>query len=74
MNHANNMSRKSGFKDGFSPKGPSVECELPHHFDPLLGRCVVEIGLCPLLAEGANSDAALLVHRILPLLKVAHLS
>jgi RND family efflux transporter MFP subunit len=53
------MSRKSGFSNRFSLKGPSVEGELPHHPKALGRSCRQQVWLGSLRGEFANPDRRL---------------
>src|SRR6185436_15919051 len=54
------MSRKSEFSNGFSFESPSVECELPHHFQTLRGRCFGQIVYISfvLIAKARNANVS----------------
>ena len=48
---ADNMSRKSGFKNRLSFESPSVQSQLPHHLDALGNRRVFQVILGALGCE-----------------------
>lgn len=53
--NSHNMSRKSGF-NGFSLHLPSVNRELPHHRQSLLGRRANQVGFSTLIAQCGHAN------------------
>jgi hypothetical protein len=69
--NADNVSRKSGFRDGFSFKGPGGQRELPHHPDSFGRSAGLQVSLRLLLAKLSYSEGATLfgMFRLLTRLK-----
>jgi|HubBroStandDraft_6_1064221.scaffolds.fasta_scaffold573366_2 hypothetical protein len=57
--NADNMSRKSGFSNGFSFKGPGVQRELPHHPYPFSRSCVPQVCFRSLFGKLPNAEGAI---------------